>query len=652
MGTSDRWFDLEGEECAGQVVSITRALEDLIGAPLRQRWIQGRSYYEGRNCANDLDTGGPPVRLSNENVETFGDELYNVSRSAVDTGHAEIAARQRPKPMFLTTDADWRTKRKAKKLGRFVEALLAQSQGTRYADAWELGEDCFRDAEIAVGGVVKVTIDAGRERVDLRRVPAYEVLVDPVEARDGDPQNYFHHYPMDMDRAHTLFLDGVEGAAERARIDAAIHASTELGDYMTARTATNRTHDTIRIFEAWHLPPSADKPGKHVVACTGGMLLEEEWTWPIPPFAFLVWSKEAFGIWGTGLVECGMSQHDKINELARNLHERHRLGTTKYIFYEPGTVDVETLKGNDGVMLIPCRDMSKQPRESNNPGITPAETSLLETEYQRYYNLLGIPQMSAEARKEPGVESGVALQTLGDQKAVRFLPKSRAYELFFVRIGELCVRGMRDLAVAKPGYVAKFPGKRFLEQIPWKDVDLQEDMYVVRVAPVSAMSTDPAERLEIVEKLVGMGYLGRDKYLELLGMPDLDSLLTQETAETQWVEKMVDRYLDSEDDAELKEKGGYREPDGYLLNPLGALTTVAQHYFDAMVNDAPEYNLDLMRRFLRSLQRIIEKQQQPPAQNAAQGAPPSLVPGSPAVPTGPPGAAVVPPSGPPQGMAA
>jgi hypothetical protein len=46
------------------------------------------------------------------------------------------------------------------------------------------------------------------------------------------------------------------------------------------------------------------------------------------------------------------------------------------------------------------------------------------------------------------------------------------------------------------------------------------------------------------------------------------------------------------------------------------MATVAQHYFDAMTNDAPQFNADLLRRFMSSLRRIIEKAmpQQPEAQ--------------------------------------
>jgi hypothetical protein len=257
---------------------------------------------------------------------------------------------------------------------------------------------------------------------------------------------------------------------------------------------------------------------------------------------------------------------------------------------------------------------------------------MLNTEISRYFEMNGISQMSAEQKKEDGVDAAIAMQTLNDIKSVRMMPKARAYELLFVELGEMTVHAARDLAAANDGELsARWPGKRFLQEIKWSEVDMDADMYSVRVAPVSSMSRDPAQRLQIIEQLTNMGFLTREKYFELLGMPDLDGALELESAESQWIDKICDRYLDADDKAALKEAGGFVEPDGYLTNPMGALLTVAQHYFDAMVNDAPEYNTELLRRFMRSLKKIIASQ---PAANqnaapdaaAAAGAPPAGMP--------------------------
>lgn len=611
---------LRGDPAATAVVAICKGLQTDTGSANRARWFTGRSKYEGRPVT---DTGADSV--------VWTDDMYNVSRSAADTAQAEIASRQRPAPMFLTSGGDWKTQRKAKKLGRVVEGQMHQRQGARYSDCWEVGEDVFLDAEIAVGGVLKVSIDKGRGKVNYERVPAYEILIDINEARAGSPRNYFHVYPMDLDVAESTFADSLEDVTdnegnERAATD---DDKQKLRDRLRASAGFDkfshslpggsawRTTQSLHIYEAWWISPDSKKPGRHVFACNDGILFEEEWTWPRPPLAIIVWSKEPFGVWGTGFVESSMQQHDHVNHLQRKAAERMNLLASRRTYYEEGTVDLNAMMSNEAEVMVPTKDLSKIPHSSDIPPIQPAETQMVQTEIGRYFEMNGISQASAEQRKEAGVVSAVAVQAVDDIKGVRFMPKARAYELLYVEVGEMTVHAMRDLAASTGGKLStKWAGKKFLSTIDWDEADIDSDLYQVRVTPVSSMSRDPAQRLQIVEQLTNMGFLTRDKYLQLLQMPDLDATLELEGAEGQWIDKLVDRYLDAEDDDDLEKRGGFVEPDGYLLNPMAALVATAQHYFDALVNDAPEFNAELMRSFMKSLKNMIAKLQAPPAQPA------------------------------------
>lgn len=638
MLDTTRWQKLEGDEAAHRVVEISDSLANDVGAQMKSRWFLARTKYEGRPVTDETSRAADVL---------WSDEPYNLSRSAVDTAHAEIAARQRPKPMFVTTNGDWRTKRKAKKIDRFVEGCLSQRQGDRYSDCWELTEDCFRDAECAVGGVVKVGVDRGRERITYERVPAYEILVDPLEARGGHVRNWFHCYTMDLDVAEATFADD-EGLdltkAEREAIRVKLAESAMHDRVDSGGSAAWRSTQSLKIYEAWWISPSKSKPGKHVFACKAGMLLEEDWTWPRAPFAIQVWSKEPFGIWGTGLVEDGAAQHDMVNDQQRRLHNRLKLNAHRRTYYVPGIADDDAMKANDEEVFVPVKDMGQRPQSEDLPPISPAEAQMVETDIQRYYDFRGISQMSASQRKDPGVDAAIAMQTLNDIKSVRFMPKARAYELLYVDIGELTVYAARDLAKTNPSFTAKWLNdRREFDALRWQDIDI-DDTPEVRVAPVSAMSKDPAQRLQIVEQITNMGFLSREDYFDLIGMPDLDSVLAKEGAERTWVEKMCDRYLDAEDDAELEKLGGYDDPDGYLLQPLAALVVVGQHYFEAKVNEAPDYNIELLIRFMASLQRIIKGSVgQQAAANAAPAQPAQAMAAPAPIPT--PGAE-------PMGMAA
>ncbi len=600
-------MELTGDDLAASIVDHCKTLEDTDGARRRNRWFESWSRYEARTFSNE------------QMSDCVWDETcrYNVTRSAVDTAQAEIASRQRPKPMFLTSGADWQTRRRAKRLDRAVEAQLHQRQGARYADAWELTEDVFRDAANDVGGVVKVYPDHNEGRVRLDRVPAYEILVDAVDAENGDPRVYHHVYSLTWLQAKRNFVEGDDpetiAKLERAANDVSVDMS--VSGKRGARFARK-----VKLYETWILPEDRETPGKHVIATSAGeILVDEEWTWPFPPLAIIVWSHEAFGIWGTGLAQAIAIQHDKVQELARDIDRRFELCARRRIYYVPGTVSEEGLKGNDTVELIPVQgSMANAPQERDTPPVTAAEEQHLDTEIRRCYEFAGVSQMSAQSRKDPGVDAAIAMQTLNDIKSVRFMPKARAYEMLFVRLGQLVARALGELLEEKKSLISTWPGHRIIEEIDVGEAWLEDTMYTVRVAPVSAMSRDPAQRLQVVEQLSQFGMLPKEKYLELIGMPDLDSLLDQETGEKRWIERLVDRYLDSEDDVDLKERGGYAEPDGYLLRPDLALVMVGQHYFDALVNDVPEYNKRLMQRFMGSLTRVIQASE---AKKAAAQAP-------------------------------
>ena len=625
-----RWYDAETEdEAATLLVALADALAKDVGEPLRARYFAARSRYEGRDITSPTESTS----------STWHDDRYNVSRSAVDTGQAEIASRQRPKPMFLTTGADWETKRRAKKADKFVEGQMHQRQGARYADVWELGEDVFKDAEIVPAGVIKVTVDYAQERVRYDRVPCYQVLVDPCEAEDGDPQQWFQVHELDIEQAVSMYGDGTKKGEKKLR--ELLEGSAKIMAHDRAARAVWK----VKVREGWKLAQSDERMGKHVVACESGCILSEDFTWTIPPFALVVWSLDAFGIYGMSLVEQGAQQHDKIQEMATDLHARIRLCANRKTYTETGVVQSEALTSNEYEQVIEVTDISKIPKVEQVPPIGPAETAALQTEIDRYFEIgTGISQMHAGSRKEPGVDAAVAMQTLDDIQSVRFLPRARAYELLFVRLGQMTMLAARDLAEEHPNLMAKWPGKSFLETVEWKEASLDEDMYTVRVAPVSALSRDPAQRLQIVEQLNGMGMLPREKYAELIGMPDLESYFDGESSETRYVERLIDRYLDAKDDADLKKRGGYSDPEGYMLNPVAALVSVSQRYFDALANDVPHFNADLLRQYMRGLQKII-KAAAPPA---PPGPPAAVVPGSAPVP----GMEAAPQAPPPMGVAA
>jgi hypothetical protein len=190
---TNRWWKLEGHELANQVSAICTTLEHADGVR-RTRYTSALRHYEGRAVLLDEAS-----YYANIDV-VYESPIYNVSRSACDTAKADIAGRQKPKPIFITTGGDWRARRKAKKADKFVEGQMTQRQG-RYANCWELMTEVFHDSAKLGNGIAKVSPDIHHKKVMVERVFPWEVFVDPREGRYGSPQNLFHRYSMETDIA-------------------------------------------------------------------------------------------------------------------------------------------------------------------------------------------------------------------------------------------------------------------------------------------------------------------------------------------------------------------------------------------------------------------------------------------------------------------
>jgi len=593
---------------SGQVSTICRSLEQ--GDQFRRlRYQQALTLYEGRPVSLS-DEHGSGYYVTSLDAAVAGRALYPLTRSACDTVKADIAGRQKPKPMFVTTGGDWRARRRAKKLDKFVEGQLSQRQG-RYSNTWELMLDVFHDSAKLGIGIAKVTPDVEHKKVQVERVFPWEVFVDEREARYGSPQNMFHTYPMEMDIAIETFVDtdddGKPTDDENAKKMSAIE-SAERPKYETGKVI-----DSVIVREAWRLPFSKEKPGKHVICVDGAVLFEEDWIQETFPFVMLWWERDTVGFWGQGIAEAHQSQHVETNEAALRLQNRIAICSTKRTYYDPDSVKQSDLEeGGSSEMLIACRDLSRIPHEAPVQPATSQEFQWVQLNIDRYYAFSGVSQMSASSQKAPGVTAAVAMATLNDIATVRFMPKARAYEEAFVQLGRLFVSAADAVAEHSGGYLVKWPGKRFLAELDWREVNVEEDLYDIRVAPISMFSRDPAAMLQLAQDLHATGVINRETFLQMTALPDLEGMMDRETAEREYLEELFSRYQDSADDDELLDRGGYEAPEPFIVNKPAAMWLAVSTYWEMKRDDAPLFCLDLMQRWISQLDKLMAPPAPPP----------------------------------------
>lgn len=618
-----RWYELEGDALGTEVISIAAALETEAN-PRRTRYLRDLSHYENQGltelAAWAYDRGA---------LAGFDELTYNLGRSLVDTIVSQVCGQQRPRPMFMTAGADWRTRRRAKRLDKFVDAGLHQRQG-RYRSSWELLADVFTDSLVWGMGVAYVYADGGR--VAAERVYPWELLIDPVEAQNGEPQSLFRVTHWDRARLIETFVTEDLEAPERERITAAIESAK--AQRIDAYSSGARVAEQVRMIEAWHLQ-NGKRVGLHAYAVPGALLHSEEYQRDEYPLVIMRGSQERVGGWyGRGVIDEVRKLLVEINHTIEHLSEQVRINASQRCFYEAGSIDQKDLESNEVGANIPVKaGTGMAPIVSQPPPYHPGELEWLQYLVSSGYSLPGVSEQGATARREPGITSAVGQRFIAALGTVRQAVRGRGYEQAFVDYGRHWVRAAADAAADGGTLSLAWPGKRFLDTIDWSEVNLDEDQYVIQVAPVSSLPTDPAGRMQLVHEVFAEGVISPETYRRLLGWPDLEAEQRRDSSQYEYVQDLIERYLDADEET-FDPVRDYETAEGYMLDKPGAMIQVVSAYFEARMDRTPAFNLELLRRYIDSLDLLMQRETQM-AEQRAQGAaaPPGLP--APAVPEAP-----------------
>lgn len=531
VGTDYHWWTKRGSDAAR---SISDTLEVLKSNQARRNEQYGRSAELYGNIPY-LVTAGLLTRKASV-VQTNGRISYNVIASAIDTITSKIA-KNRPRPLFLTSGGDYKLQRSARKLSAFVDGVFYEN------NAYRLGPEVFRDG--AVGGTGIAHVFARHGRVAFERVHQTEIYVDEVEGFYGEPQNL--HRVKAVDKG--VLLAAMPSASGK------IKAATPATD----STAKPSVSEMVIVRESWHLPSGPDKgDGRHVISIDDAVLFEEEWIHPFFPFAFFHWSKRLFGFWGQGAAERLQNIQREINRLLFVIQRSMHLAGSFKVFLQNGSKIVKEHVTNDIGGII---SYTGQPPIFYVPQIVPPEIyNHLMTLKVAAFEEVGVSMLSAQSQKPAGLNSGKALREYNDIESDRFMTIGQAYENFFLDLARISIATVKDIVgESEKSYQVNAPNRRFLESIDWRDIELDESEYIMKCYPVSSLPTDPAGRLATVQEYVQAGFLTPRQGRRLMDFPDLEATENLANAAeeyiTQVLEKIVDEGVmtppDPHDDLEL-----------------------------------------------------------------------------------------------------
>lgn len=590
-----RWWAAPKSERAQAVCAIVKAIAEYDSQRQTQYNMSARLYGN----ANIVGING----LSFLNIRAQQNAIkervtYNVCQSVTDTITSKMS-KNKPKPMFLTSGGDYKIQRKAKKLDKFVEGVFYEN------DAYHLGPEIFRDGCVSGDGFVHVFAKDGR--IKFERVMACELYVDWVDAFYGKPRQL--HRVKSIDRE--VLMDAFPGKKE---LIASANASTA---DMTG--VARNVVDQVNVVESWHLKSGLDATdGLHMISIAEGELFSEEWDKDYFPYAKFAWSKRLNGYFSQGLVEQVQNIQLEINKILWVIQRSFHLAGSFKILIENGSKIVKEHLNNDVGAIV---SYSGNPPQYVVPQIVANEMyQHLQTLKNSAYEQAGISQLSAVAQKPAGLDSGKALREYNNIESDRFMTIGQAYEQFFLDLARLTVDTAKDIFEHDKKLEVKVPGAKFIETIDWKDVNLEDDEYVMKMYPVSSLPNEPAGRLQTIQEYMQAGFIQPRTGRKLLDFPDLEQVEDLANSAEDYLNQVLEKIVDGDGSMET-----FTAPEPY--DDLGLARELAlQYYAQGKCNNLEEEKLDLLRLFMDQLDVLEQKTAQalappPGAMGPGQGAP-------------------------------
>lgn len=531
----------------------------------------------------------------------------NVCRNMIGAVTSKIAAKNKPKPTFLTDSGNYELKEKAQNLEKFVGGVFYES-GV-YAELTR----CFRDACVFGTGVLKIL--AGEKCVEVERVLPLEIVVDDGEGGYGQPRNLYQRKYYDrlvlLAKARVWLADD----PEQLKIAEMVLARRASIDPEDAEFAYQTTADQVLVTEGWHLGERDGAPGRHVICIDNCTLVDEEWEGPFP-FSFLRWTEPLTGFFGVGLVEELMGIQREINKLLQQIQRGHHLIAGHWMV-EHGAKVVTTHLNNDLASVV--KWSGSKPEYQTPAIISPEIYAHLWRLYAKAFEISGISQLNATGMKPAGLDSGEAQRVYQDIQTERFLEVGQAYEEFVVEAARQVVRAAKRIGGS---YRVFSEGKGGGDFIEWKHVDMAETLYRIRVYPTSMLPSSPAGKLAWAQDMIKGGIMPPEDVLDILDYPDVDAYKRRKLAPR----KLIERNL-----AHMLKTGEFVSPEPFDNHKL-ALQLVNEAYHAARLDNVPEEKLELFRRYMADSADLDAANNPPPAPPMPMGPP---MPGAPPPPMPP-----------------
>jgi hypothetical protein len=236
------------------------------------------------------------------------------------------------------------------------------------------------------------------------------------------------------------------------------------------------------------------------------------------------------------------------------------------------------------------------------------------------YEQSGVSEASATSQKPAGLNSGAALREFNEQGSERFIVRGYGIESAVVDVDRRIIDAARRIAEDGADVSVRAVRKRrrssFVEAIKWKDVDLDDEAFVIKIAPGNSLQDLPGYKVAAIQEAFQNGALNNEQYMALLDMPDFDGHLDMVTAPYEIVLDQIDAIF-----------GDGREmlPDPHQDLTM-AMSMGRNAYLRALIDGMEEERMEMMRAYIATAEEML-RAASAPAESAplapAEAAPPA-----------------------------
>lgn len=615
---AERWWESASEDEAGR-----RAWNNAILLRERDRARRSQQYLYSRLYGNTdprslWGTSGDFVRALPD-----GRLVLNVVARVIDAAVARVVV-NRPKATFATVGGNFSLRRKGKLLERFSDAELER---LKFRD---VATHALTDAAISGAGCMHLYKSGGKACAE--RVYPGEVLVDPLEGLYGTPRTMYRVKFVPRTVAPSEL--GCPHDKEAHVLDLLVHAgvSTESED-----VGRDPLADQVEVLEAWRLPdPSWDGEdeakgcGKHIVALSTGVILEEPWKYDYFPILKVDWYPPQMGYWGQGIAHRLLGLQLEINKLLIRIQQAMHLMAVPRILAEQGSrIAAQQVNNAIGAIL---NYVGQQPTFMTAPSVHPEVYQHLAFLVRQAMEIAGTGDESQPYA--PGVRSGTGQRQVHAQRNLALTKPIQAWDQLhadgvtrfldiYREVDEETEGGFQTVA-ARDKYT--------VSHVKWSEVNMDRDQYVLRVYPTSALPTDIPGRYEMVSDMLDRQMIeDPGEARRLMQMPDTEQSADLALAAADNIDRQVENILD---------EGKWEAPEPYQ-DPALCIKRAQMHYNKACQDGAPEAHKQMLRDYMAKAHSYIEK-----AMAAAAAQQQAMQPAGPAaLPPGPAGAPPLAPTG-------